>query len=99
MCVCQLDGAMLTVKLFVILVENSDAIVNAANKMLRHGGGLAAAIVRRGGNIIQQESDEYIAAHGPLADGSACVTSAGSLAAQYVIHAGMISHNKILALD
>jgi len=38
-----------------------DAIVNAANARLQHGGGVAAAISHRGGPIIQQESDEWCA--------------------------------------
>src|SRR5262245_28054502 len=37
-----------------------DAIVNAANVQLQHGGGVAAAISRKGGPTIQRESDEFI---------------------------------------
>jgi O-acetyl-ADP-ribose deacetylase (regulator of RNase III) len=60
-----------------------DAIVNAANSHLAHGGGLAGAIVRRGGAIIQQESDRVA----PVEVGHAAVTSAGSLPCRWVIHA------------
>jgi O-acetyl-ADP-ribose deacetylase len=41
-----------------------DAIVNAANSYLKHGEGVAAAIVRKGGRIIQEESDKIIAKTG-----------------------------------
>jgi len=61
----------------------TDAIVNAANSYLKHGGGVAAAIVRRGGPEIQKESD----AIGFVPEGHVAVTGAGKLAAQYVIHA------------
>lgn len=60
-----------------------DAIVNAANTSLQHGGGVAAAIARAGGRIIQEESD----AIGYVPTGSAAVTSAGALPCRYVIHA------------
>ena len=65
----------------------ADAIVNAANQYLEHGGGVAAAIVRKGGEIIQIESREYVKKHGPVPVGSVAVTSAGKLKAKYVIHA------------
>jgi len=71
------------------VVEDAEAVVNAANGMLRHGGGVAAALVKKGGNIIQTESDEYVSKHGKIPDGSVAVTSAGSLPSKYIIHAGM----------
>ncbi len=64
-----------------------DAIVNAANAQLVHGGGVAGAIVRRGGEEIQTESDAWIAEHGPVAHDAPAITGAGSLACRYVIHA------------
>jgi O-acetyl-ADP-ribose deacetylase (regulator of RNase III) len=70
-----------------ITLLEADAIVNAANRYLKHGGGVAAAIVRRGGIEIQKESDEYIKKHGPLKTGEVAVTGAGKLKAKYVIHA------------
>jgi O-acetyl-ADP-ribose deacetylase (regulator of RNase III) len=65
----------------------ADAIVNAANEYLKHGGGVAAAIVRKGGFAIQEESDRYVREHGPVPVGGVAVTGAGRLKARYVIHA------------
>jgi O-acetyl-ADP-ribose deacetylase (regulator of RNase III) len=65
----------------------ADAIVNAANEYLKHGGGVAAAIVRKGGWVIQEESDRYVREHGPVPVGGVAVTGAGRLKARYVIHA------------
>jgi putative ATPase len=70
-----------------ITLEMVDAIVNAANSQLRHGGGVAGAIVRRGGAAIQDESDAWVAAHGPVAADQPAVTGAGRLACKAVIHA------------
>ncbi len=70
-----------------ITSEEVDAIVNAANSNLAHGGGVAGAIVRAGGYEIQRESDEYVRKHGPVPTGEAVVTGAGNLKAKYVIHA------------
>jgi O-acetyl-ADP-ribose deacetylase (regulator of RNase III) len=64
-----------------------DAIVNAANVQLQHGGGLAAAISRRGGPTIQQESDAWVRLNGPAGHDRPAVTGAGSLPCRYVIHA------------
>ncbi len=63
-----------------------DAIVNAANKFLAHGGGVAFAISRKGGLKIQLESTALIAKHGPLETGDAVATSGGNLPAKFVIH-------------
>ena len=60
-----------------------DAIVNAANSRLQHGGGVAGAIARKGGPVIQEESD----AIGFVPVGGAAMTSAGRLTARHVIHA------------
>ena len=61
----------------------TDAIANAANTDLRHGGGVAGAIVRAGGRSIQTESDRVA----PIALGAAVATRAGELPARWVIHA------------
>lgn len=63
------------------------AIVNAANSYLEHGGGVAGAIVRKGGWVIQEESREWVRRRGPVPVGGVAVTSAGRLKARYVIHA------------
>lgn len=63
-----------------------DAIVNAANKYLAHGGGVALAIVRKGGLAIQVESAALIAKRGPLATGDAVITGGGKLPTKFVIH-------------
>lgn len=67
--------------------EPVQAIVNAANEHLAHGGGVAGAIVRRGGHVIQEESTRWVREHGPVPTGSAAITGAGQLPARYVIHA------------
>jgi O-acetyl-ADP-ribose deacetylase (regulator of RNase III) len=60
-----------------------DAIANAANTGLMHGGGVAGAIVRAGGRSIQEESDRKA----PIGLGEAVETDAGTLPARWVIHA------------
>ncbi len=78
-----------------LTAETVDVIVNAANERLSHGGGVAGAIVRRGGFLIQQESHDWVRHHGVVATVSAAITSGGSLPARYVIHAvGPIWHNR-----
>ena len=67
--------------------ERVDAIVNAANAHLQHGGGVAEAISSRGGSRIQTESDAWVHAHGPVPHTQPAYTGAGKLPCRYVIHA------------
>jgi O-acetyl-ADP-ribose deacetylase (regulator of RNase III) len=60
-----------------------DAIANAANTQLMHGGGVAGAISRAGGPAVQRESDEKA----PIGLGEAVETTAGEMPARWVIHA------------
>lgn len=60
-----------------------DAIANAANTHLLHGGGVAAAIARAGGPDVERESREKA----PVALGGAVATTAGRMPARWVIHA------------
>jgi len=60
-----------------------DAIANAANTHLAHGGGVAGAIARAGGPSIQEESNRLA----PIGLGEAVATSGGDLPARWVIHA------------
>ena len=70
-----------------ITESHVDAIVNAANAQLKHGGGVARAIARYGGPQIQIESNEWVCLHGPVTHQHPAITSAGSLPCRYVIHA------------
>jgi O-acetyl-ADP-ribose deacetylase (regulator of RNase III) len=70
-----------------ITTEEVDAIVNAANEHLQHGGGVAWAISKRGGPTIQQESDEWVRTKGTVSHSHPAWTSGGLLPAKYVIHA------------
>jgi O-acetyl-ADP-ribose deacetylase (regulator of RNase III) len=60
-----------------------DAIANAANTELRHGGGVAGAISRAGGPEVQAESDRAA----PIGLGEAIETTAGEMPSRWVIHA------------
>jgi len=64
-----------------------DAIINAANNKLVMGGGVAGAIKRKGGKIIEEEAVKK----GPVKIGGAVATSGGKLAAKYVIHAATMA--------
>lgn len=70
-----------------LLAEPSDAIVNAANGYLAHGGGVAAAIARAAGPELVAEGRAYVDRNGPIPTGEAVVTTAGALGFEGVIHA------------
>lgn len=70
-----------------LTAEVVDAIVNAANSHLMHGAGVAGAILRRGGPVIQAESNQWVDLHGPVSHAEPALTRAGNLPCQYVIHA------------
>jgi len=77
------DGIQLRVVRGDLTECRVDAIVNAANSRLQHGGGVAGAIVRKGGKVIQEESNKV----GFVPVGKAAITGAGNLKARFVIHA------------
>ncbi len=88
-----------------ITTEEVNAIVNAANEHLQHGGGVAWAISKKGGPAIQKESDEWVRQHGRVTHTRPAWTSGGHLPAKYVIHAvgpiwsGPQSENEIVDMD
>jgi O-acetyl-ADP-ribose deacetylase (regulator of RNase III) len=70
-----------------LLEQPVDAIVNAANGELAHGGGVAGVISRAAGPALQEESAALVRRHGPYPTGSAVATGAGRLPFKAVIHA------------
>ena len=81
------DGQTIQIVQGDITIEEVDAIINAANEHLQHGGGVAWAIAKKGGSAIQKESDAWIQQHGRVTHSSPAWTSGGLLPAKYVIHA------------
>ena len=63
-----------------------DAIINAANSTLAMGAGVAGAIKRKGGVIIEEEAVQQ----GPVEVGDAVLTTGGNLAATHVIHGAVM---------
>ena len=69
-----------------ITKETTEAIVNAANSSLQHGGGVALAISSAAGKELRKACEQYISEHGQVPTGSAMITTGGNLKAKYVIH-------------
>eukprot|EP01100_Stratorugosa_tubuloviscum_P000376 TRINITY_DN1080_c0_g1_i1.p1 TRINITY_DN1080_c0_g1~~TRINITY_DN1080_c0_g1_i1.p1 ORF type:complete len:214 (+),score=79.48 TRINITY_DN1080_c0_g1_i1:67-708(+) len=69
-----------------IVQEKVDAIVNAANSNLKHGGGVAYSILKAGGEVINNQSKEYISKYGFLKTADVAITEAGRLEAKIIIH-------------
>ncbi|MEN3045173.1 MAG: macro domain-containing protein [Candidatus Hydrothermales bacterium] len=78
----EIDGKKVYVCHGDITELDVEAIVNPANEKLKHIGGLAGVIVKKGGKIIQEESDKI----GYCEVGKAVVTTGGNLKAKYIIH-------------
>ncbi len=78
----KIEGKTLRLVQGDLTERDVDAIVNAANSYLQHGGGVAGAIVKKGGQIIQEESNKI----GFVPVGDAAITGAGKLPAKFVIH-------------
>ena len=82
----DINGHLLQLVQGDITTENVDAIVNAANSALQHGGGVAGIISRRGGPTIQRESNAWVRQRGLVKHAEPAVTGAGDLPCRYVIH-------------
>jgi len=82
------DGTAVTLVQGDITGFPIDVIVNAANSELKHVGGVALAIAKKGGPIIQEESDNFISREGKLHDGDAVMfKEVGKLPCKRLIHA------------
>jgi O-acetyl-ADP-ribose deacetylase len=82
-----LNGAEMQLVQGDITAEGVDAIVNAANSRLQHGGGVAGAISRNGGPSVQKESNDWLRMHGPVSHDRPAYTGGGNLPCRYIIHA------------
>ena len=69
-----------------LVFETSEVIVNAANTDLLLGGGVAGAILKKGGTFIQEECDQLA----PISLGGVAITKAGDLSAKMVYHVAMM---------
>src|SRR5256885_17150340 len=82
----KIGGASVSIERGDIRGWEGDAIVNAANSTLAMGAGVAGAIKRKGGVIIEEEAMRQ----GPVEVGEAVLTTGGNLAATHVIHAAVM---------
>jgi len=79
--------ASLEVRRGDITTMRVDAVVDAANRQLRGGGGVDGAVHAAGGPTILAECRTIIAEQGECRPGNAVATSAGALPARIVVHA------------
>jgi O-acetyl-ADP-ribose deacetylase (regulator of RNase III) len=82
------NNIVVDIELGDITEFDGDAIVNPANTLMIMGGGVAGAIKRKGGEIIESEAKK----HAPTPIGEAVVTTAGELKCRHVIHAPTVKY-------
>ncbi|OGL10534.1 MAG: hypothetical protein A3F92_16545 [Candidatus Rokubacteria bacterium RIFCSPLOWO2_12_FULL_71_22] len=82
----KIGPATISIERGDITDRDVDAIVNAANSTLAMGTGVAGAIKRKGGVIIEEEAMRQ----GPVEVGEAVLTTGGNLPATHVIHAAVM---------
>ncbi len=85
----EISGAKLLLAKGDIALEESDAIVNAANNVLWMGSGVAGAIKKEGGQEIEEEA----VSKGPIEIGEAILTGSGNLKSKCVIHAAVMGQD------
>ena len=84
----DLNGMTVSVyKESIVAVKDVDAIVNAANEQMAHGGGVAYYISRAAGKAMDYEGKTYVVKYGPVPVGKNCITTAGKLPYKGIIHA------------
>ena len=81
------EGKTFDVVVGNLLEQPTEAIVNAANGHLAHGGGIAAAILRAAGPTMDEEGSRILRERGHIPTGAAVVTTAGHLPFAGIIHA------------
>jgi O-acetyl-ADP-ribose deacetylase len=79
----KIGSAVVSITRGDITEAEVDAIVNAANAELSMGAGVAGAMKRKGGTVIEEDAIRQ----GPIEVGEAVLTVAGNLPATHVIHA------------
>ncbi len=81
------SGSILTLAQGDITLAEVDAIVNPANQLLQHGGGLAGLLSKKAGPSLQRESNLWVEERGPISHASPAHTTAGELPFRAIIHA------------
>lgn len=82
----KIGQAVISIERGDITDFEADALVNAANSTLVMGAGVAGALKRKGGAIIEEEALRQ----GPIEVGEAVMTTGGNLIATHVIHAAVM---------
>jgi O-acetyl-ADP-ribose deacetylase (regulator of RNase III) len=82
----KIGAATVAIERGDISLSDADAVVNAANTTLAMGTGVAGALKKRGGVVIEEEAMRL----GPVEVGEAVLTTAGNLSATHIIHAAVM---------